>query len=102
MAEKSIKFTPGRGKLLVKISPVEEKTKGGLYLSAGSQDQKSDEGEVIAVGPERINSNGTFVAATYKIGDKVKFDKYNAQEIVLNDNEKNLIVDEDIILGKFN
>lgn len=72
-------------------------TKGGILLPDSAQ-EKPKEGEVIAVGPGKIDENGVKEAMQLKVGDRVLFSAYAGTEVKNNDEEM-LILSEDDILG---
>ena len=72
-------------------------TKGGILLPDSAQ-EKPKEGEVIAVGPGKIDENGVKETMQLKVGDRVLFSAYAGTE-VKNDDEEMLILSEDDILG---
>jgi chaperonin GroES len=80
--------------LLRRLESHEEKTAGGIIIPDAAK-EKSQIGEVIAVGPGRIAHDGSAITMSVKKGDKVLFGKYGGTEV---DNDL-LIVREDDILG---
>jgi chaperonin GroES len=84
-------------RVLVKPSPSEEKTKGGIVLPDTAK-EKPQEGEVIAVGSGKLLETGQRVPIDLKPGDKILFSKYAGNEIKINDVEY-LIMRESDILG---
>lgn len=74
-------------------------TAGGIYLP-DSKLGKTNEGEVVAVGPGRVTETGTKVPVNVAIGDKVLLPEYGGTTLKLGDDELSLFRDEDI-LGKF-
>ncbi len=74
-------------------------TAGGVYLP-DSKIGKTNEGEVIAVGPGRVTEAGTKIAVSVTVGDKVLLPEYGGTSLTLGDEELSLFRDEDI-LGKF-
>ena len=85
------------------IEPVEKekggKTKAGLYLPESADNEGSEEGKVISVGPGKRSEDGTFIPVHVKKGDTVLFHKsYGSKEIKVGDKEY-LIVREDDILA---
>lgn len=74
-------------------------TAGGVYLP-DSKIGKTNEGEVIAVGPGRMTEAGTKIAVSVTVGDKVLLPEYGGTTLTLGDEELSLFRDEDI-LGKF-
>lgn len=74
-------------------------TAGGIYLP-DSKLGKTNEGEVIAVGPGRVTETGTKIAVNVTVGDTVLLPEYGGTTLTLGDEELSLFRDEDI-LGKF-
>jgi chaperonin GroES len=58
----------------------EETTKSGLVIPDTAK-EKPQEGEVIAVGPGRIDDNGNRVPLDIAVGDKVIYSKYGGTEV---------------------
>ena len=80
--------------LLRRVEPSNERTASGLYIPDAAQ-EKSQIGEVIAVGTGKVTSDGRVLPLAVKKGDKVVFAKYAGADI-----EKDmLIVREEDILG---
>ena len=71
-----------------------------LYIKRrpGSAAEKPTQGEVLAVGTGRIQSNGDVQALAVKVGDTVLFGQYSGQSVKLN-GEELLIMKEDEIYG---
>ena len=82
----------------VVIKPLEEteQMRGGLYIPDTAK-EKPQQGEVIAVGPGRIEK-GDHVKMEVKVGDKVLYGKYSGTEVTI-DNETLLIVKESDVLA---
>ncbi|CEO87982.1 co-chaperone GroES [Syntrophaceticus schinkii] len=85
--------------VLVKPLSKEEKTEGGIYLPDTAK-EKSQEGEIIAVGPGRMLENGTRVAPEVKVGDKVIYAKYGGTEFKVGDEEYLIMRESDILAVK--
>ncbi|EKD34930.1 MAG: hypothetical protein ACD_75C02121G0002 [uncultured bacterium] len=92
-----MKIRPLNDRLLVKRLAEEAKTAGGIIIPDSAK-EKPAEGEVIAVGPGKLNDKGERVALQVKAGDRVLFSKYGGTEVKL-DSEDYLIMREDDILG---
>ena len=95
-----MKLKPLSDRIVVKAHEAEEKTASGIILPDTAK-EKPQMGEVLAVGPGKINENGTVNKMTLKKGDKVLYGKYSGTEITL-DNTEVLIMRETDILAKFN
>jgi len=92
-----MKIRPLNDRLLVKRLAEEEKTAGGIIIPDSAK-EKPAEGEVVAVGPGKVNDKGDRVALQVAVGDRVLFSKYGGTDVKL-DGEDYLIMREDDILG---
>ncbi|HFQ89455.1 MAG TPA: co-chaperone GroES [Desulfobulbus sp.] len=92
-----MKIRPLNDRILVKRLEEEEKTKGGIIIPDTAK-EKPAEGEVVAVGPGKMNDAGERIAMDVKVGDRVLFSKYGGTDVKL-DGEDYLIMREDDILG---
>ena len=81
-------FEPLNDRVLIEPGKAEEKTAGGIYIPDTAK-EKSQEGTVIAVGPE---------AKGLKKGDKVIFESFAASEITLQ-GKKHVILKAKDVLG---
>jgi chaperonin GroES len=82
-------------RVVVKPSPAEEKTKGGIILPDTAK-EKPVIGEILAVGPGRRADDGKLVPLDLKIGDKVLYGKYSGTEVSLNGAEVLIMREADI------
>ena len=92
-----MKIRPLNDRILVKRLEGEEKTAGGIIIPDSAK-EKPAEGEIVAVGPGKLNDAGERVAMDVAVGDRVLFSKYGGTEVKL-DGEDFLIMREDDILG---
>ncbi|MGI6638475.1 MAG: co-chaperone GroES [Desulfobulbus sp.] len=92
-----MKIRPLNDRVLVKRLESEEKTAGGIIIPDSAK-EKPAEGEVVAVGPGKLNEAGQRVALNVAVGDRVLFSKYGGTDVKL-DGEDFLIMREDDILG---
>ena len=92
-----MKIRPLNDRVLVKRLAEEVMTKGGIIIPDSAQ-EKPAEGEIVAVGPGKLDDNGKRVALGVKAGEKVLFSKYGGTEVRI-DGEDYLIMREDDILG---
>jgi chaperonin GroES len=92
------KIEPLGDRVVIKPAPKEEVSKGGIVLPDTAK-EKPQEGEIVAVGPGRIDDKGKRIAMEVKIGDKVLYSKYAGTEFKLDDEEL-VIMRESDILGK--
>ncbi|MGD9948424.1 MAG: co-chaperone GroES [Desulfobulbus sp.] len=92
-----MKIRPLNDRILVKRLEGEEKTAGGIIIPDSAK-EKPAEGEIVAVGPGKLNDAGERVVMDVAVGDRVLFSKYGGTEVKL-DGEDFLIMREDDILG---
>ncbi len=91
------KLEPLGDKVVVKPIEKEVTSKGGLIIPDTAK-EKPQEGEIIAVGPGKVDKKGNKIAMDVKVGDKVIFAKYTGSEITVS-GEKYLIMPENDILA---
>jgi chaperonin GroES len=92
------KIEPLGDRVVIKPTPKEEKSKGGIILPDTAK-EKPQEGKIIAAGPGRLTEEGKRVAMEVKKGDKVIYSKYAGTEFKL-DTEELIIMREGDILAK--
>ena len=92
-----MKIRPLNDRILVKRLESEERTAGGIIIPDTAK-EKPAQGQIIAVGPGKLNDQGQRVAPGVAAGDKVLFSKYGGTDVKL-DGEDFLIMREDDILG---
>ncbi len=93
-----MKITPLGNRVLVRRSTVKS-TKGGILLPDTAQ-EKPKEGEILAVGPGKMNDRGEIEPLNVKVGDRVIFGSYAGTEVKgMNDDKEYLLLTEDEILG---
>lgn len=77
----------------------EQKESAGGIILPGSAQEKENIGEVIAVGPGKAADNGSVVAMSVKVGDKVLFGQYSGQEIKDDAGKELKVMREDDIIA---
>ena len=95
----ALKIQPLADRLVVKPIAREEMTKSGIVLP-DTVKEKPQEGEVLAVGPGRMNDDGKRIAMDIKVGDRVIYAKYGGVEIKENDEELIILRESDILAIK--
>jgi chaperonin GroES len=93
------KLQPLADRVLVKPIEKEEKTRSGIILPDTAK-EKPQEGEVIAVGPGKLDDNGKRVPMDLKVGDRVIYAKYGGTEIKIDDEELIILRESDILAKK--
>jgi chaperonin GroES len=86
---------PLADRVVIKPSPAEERTKGGIILPDTAK-EKPVVGEVVAVGPGKITDDGKKVAPEVKVGDKVLYGKYSGTEVTVEGTEYLIMREADI------
>lgn len=94
-----MKVRPLSDKVLVIVLEAEEKTKGGIILPDTAKEEKT-EGKVIAVGSGRVLESGKVQPLEVKKGDRVIYNKYAGDEILI-DGKKHRVLKENEILAVF-
>jgi chaperonin GroES len=92
-----LKFKPLADRLLVKRIEEEETKKSGIIIPDTAK-EKPQKGQVVSVGPGRVDEQGKRVKMEVKKGDMILFGKYSGTEVKIADKEY-LIMREDDVLG---
>jgi len=91
-----MKIKPLADRVVIKTVEAEEKTSGGIFLTASAQ-EKPQIAEVVAVGPGKTNDDGTRTPVELKVGDKVIASKYSGTEVKLDGTQYTIISEKDIL-----
>lgn len=91
-----MKLRPLNDRIVVKRLEEERKTAGGIVIPDTAA-EKPSMGEVIAVGPGKVDDNGKVVAMSVKVGDKVLFGKYSGQEFKMSGQDYLHMREDDVI-----
>ena len=94
-----MKVRPLGDKVLVEMLEAEEKTKGGIILPDTAKEEKT-EGKVVAVGTGKILDSGKVQPLEVKRGDRVIYNKYAGDEILI-EGKKHRVLKENEILAIF-
>ncbi|MDR3707401.1 MAG: co-chaperone GroES [Capsulimonadaceae bacterium] len=84
-------------RVVVKAIESESTTAGGIVLPDTAK-EKPQRAEVLAVGPGKLQENGTRTQVDVKVGDVVVYSKYGGTEIKVG-GEEVIILRADDILG---
>ena len=76
----SVSIKPLEDRIVIKQLEAEQVTASGLVIPDTAK-EKPQEGEVIAVGPGRIDDNGNRVPLDVSVGDTVIYSKYGGTEV---------------------
>lgn len=91
-----MKIRPLGDRVLVKPLEQSEIKKGGIIIPDSAK-EKPQEGEVIAVGPGKLDDNGKNIPMNVKKGDRILLPKYGGTEVKIDDKEYQLVREEDIL-----
>lgn len=97
MADLKDKVQPLGDRILVQRVEEEEVQRGGIIIPDTAK-EKPQQGQVLAVGPGRMNEEGKRIPLEVKAGDKILMGKYAGTEVKL-DGEECLILREDDVLA---
>jgi chaperonin GroES len=89
----SMKLRPLADRVIVKRLENETKTASGIVIPDTAA-EKPDQGEIMAVGPGRLDDDGDRIAMSVKVGDRVLFGKYSGQTVKV-DGDELLVMKED-------
>jgi len=92
-----MKVKPMEDRVILKSMEAQEKTAGGIFIPDNAK-EKPQKGEIVAVGPGKVNDKGQRNEMTLKVGDKVLYGKYSGTEVTI-DGEEYLIVRESDVLA---
>jgi chaperonin GroES len=93
----AVNVTPLHDRVLVRRMENKETAKEGLIIPDSAK-EKPQEGEVIAIGPGKIEK-GQRVPLDVAVGDRILFGKYTGSDITI-DSQEYLILHEEEILGR--
>lgn len=97
MSKVNVPLRPLGDRVVVKALAREAVTKSGIVLPDTAK-EKPQEGEILAVGPGKLQDNGKRTTPEVEVGQKVLFAKYAGTEVKVND-EEYLILRESDIMG---
>ncbi len=92
----SVSIKPLEDRVVVRALEAEQTTASGLVIP-DTVKEKPQEGEVLAVGPGRIDDNGQRVPLDVSVGDRVIFSKYGGTEVKYDGQELLILSARDIL-----
>jgi len=87
---------PLEDRVILKPMEAETKTSGGIIIPDNAK-EKPQKGEVIAVGPGKVNDKGQKIAMSLKIGDKVLYGKYSGTEVAVDGTDYLIVREGDVL-----
>jgi len=91
MAEKNLKITPLRDRVIIEPAKAQEKTAGGIIIPDTAK-EKPQRGVVVAAGPGKKDE-----PVTVKVGDTVLYGKYAGTEISVEGSDFLIMRESDIL-----
>ena len=92
----AITIKPLEDRIVIRQVDSEEKTASGLYIPDAAK-EKPQEGEVLAVGPGRVDDNGNRVPVDVKVGDHVIFSRFGGTEVKYDGEELQILSARDVL-----
>ena len=83
-------------RVIVKRLDQETKTASGIVIPESAA-EKPDQGEVLAVGPGKRDSDGKRIEPDLKVGERVLFGKYSGQQVKVDGTDLLVLREEDIV-----
>lgn len=87
---------PLADRVVVRPLEQEEQKQGGIIIPDTAK-EKPEKGEILAVGPGKVQDNGQRTAPEIKKGDKVLFGKYAGTEVKVDGKELMILREEDVM-----
>ena len=91
-----MKLNPLSDRIVVRAHEAEEKTASGIILPDTAQ-EKPQIGEIVEVGPGKINDSGQLTKMSLKKGDKVLYGKYSGTEVNVDGHDLLIMRESDIL-----
>lgn len=92
----SISISPLEDRIVIRQVEAEQTTQFGLVLPDSAK-EKPQEGEVVAVGPGRIDDSGNRVPMDVAVGDKVIYSRYGGTEVSVGGDDYLILSSRDVL-----
>ena len=92
----SISIKPLEDRIVIRQVEAEQTTASGLVIPDTAK-EKPQEGEVIAVGPGRVDYNGNRIPVDDKVGDVVIYSRYGGTEVKYDGQEFQILSSRDVL-----
>lgn len=97
MASLARRIKPLFNRVLVQRATVAKQTAGGIMIPESAIKQELNEGIVVACGPGKFSTDGSVLAMTVQVDDRVLLPEYGGTELKQGDSEYILLKDEEIL-----
>lgn len=92
----SISINPLEDRIVIRQVEAEQTTASGLVIPDTAK-EKPQQGEVVAVGPGRIDDSGNRVPMDIAVGDKVIYSLYGGTEVKFEGKEYLILSSRDVL-----
>ena len=92
----SISIKPLEDRIVIRQVEAEQTTASGLVIPDTAK-EKPQEGEVIAVGPGRVDDKGNRIPVDVKVGDVVIYSRYGGTEVKYEGQEVQILSSRDVL-----
>ena len=92
----SVSIKPLEDRIVIKQIEAEQTTASGLVIPDTAK-EKPQEGEVVSVGPGRIDDNGNRVPLDISVGDRVIYSKFGGTEVKYGGDEYLVLSARDVL-----
>ena len=92
----SISIKPLEDRIVIRQVEAEQTTASGLVIPDTAK-EKPQEGEVIAVGPGRVDDKGNRIPVDVKVGDVVIYSRYGGTEAKYEGQEFQILSSRDVL-----
>ena len=92
----SISIKPLEDRIVIRQVEAEQTTASGLVIPDTAK-EKPQEGEVIAVGPGRVDDNGNRIPVDVKVGDVVVYSRYGGTQVKYEGQEFQILSSRDVL-----
>ena len=92
----SVSIKPLEDRVVIQVVEAEQTTASGLVIPDTAK-EKPQEGEVLAIGPGRVDDAGNRVPIDVTVGDKVIYSKYGGTEVKYSGEELLILSARDVL-----
>ena len=92
----SISIKPLEDRIVIRQVEAEQTTASGLVIPDTAK-EKPQEGEVIAVGPGRVDDKGNRIPVDVKVGDVVIYSRYGGTEVKYEGQEFQILSSREVL-----
>ena len=90
-----MKLRPLADRVIVRPIENQEQKKGGIIIPDTAK-EKPVQGEIVAVGPGKLNDEGKRVPLEVKVGDRILYGKYTGTEVEIDEQTLLVMKESDI------